>query len=297
MKKKILIFGATGMLGHSLFRQYSLRNDLDVYATIRQTEGFEKWFTPECTKRLQIGVDADDFDTIVRAVATVRPDVVINCIALIKQSQFLNAPLFAININAQLPHRLALICQNSGAKFIHISSDGVFDGKKGMYTEHDKVNISDLYGMTKFLGEVSYPNCVTIRTSIIGHELVEKTGLVEWFLSQNAKVRGYTRTIYSGFPTTELARIISDYILPNDNLSGIYHVSSEPISKYDLLKLIADRYGKQIKIEPYDDFILDRSLDSSIFRSLTGYNPPPWAELVNKMYSDYNEHKKYTVET
>lgn len=297
MKKRVLILGGTGMLGYSLFSEYSQRNDLDVYATVRATEGLEPWFTSECKKRLQTGIDADNSETIVRTVATVKPDVVINCVALTRQSQISKNPLSAITINAQLPHRLALICQNSGTRFIHFSSDIVFDGKKGMYTEHDNVNISDLYGMTKFLGEVSYPNCVTLRTSIIGHGLTAKTGLVDWFLSQSTKVRGYTKAIYSGFPTIELARIISDYILPNDNLSGIYHVSSEPISKYNLLKLIADRYDKQIEIEPYDEFILDRSLDSSAFRSLTGYRPPPWPELVNKMYDDYNKRKKYMANT
>jgi dTDP-4-dehydrorhamnose reductase len=290
MKKKVLVFGGTGMLGYSLFNQYLVRNDLDVYATVRETTLPERWFMPAHKERLLMGVNADSFETIARAVEAIRPDFVINCIALVKQSQIFKNMLLAININAQFPHRLALICQKLGARLIQISSDVVFDGKKGMYVEHDKVNISDVYGMTKFLGEISDLNCVTIRTSIIGHKLVEKTGLVEWFLSQNEKVQGYTKAIYSGFPTVELARIISDYIFPNEGLSGIFHVSSDPISKYDLLKLVADRYGKQIEIEPYDEFVLDRSLDSSAFRSLTGYRPPSWPELVNEMYIDYNKY-------
>jgi len=290
MKTKILILGGTGMLGHCLFRAYSERNELDVYATVRATEGVEKWFAPECMKRLQKGADANNFDTIVHAVSAVKPDVVINCIALIKQSSITNDPLSAISINSLLPHRISLLCKAAGIRMIHISTDGVFDGKKGGYTEKDEVNISDIYGMTKFLGEVSYPHCLTLRTSIIGHELKKKTGLVEWLLSQKEKVRGYTKAIYSGLPTIELSEIISDYILPNDSLSGIHHVSSEPISKYDLLKLIADRYGKQIEIEPYDEPVIDRSLDSSIFCSLTGYNPPSWIELVNKMFLDYNKY-------
>ncbi len=293
--KKVLILGAGGMLGHVLFRWLANKPGFDVYATTLSEAVASKQFPPELADRVQYSVDAENIDKLLLVFSSIKPDFVINCVALVKQYQILNNPLSAINVNAQLPHRLALICQNSDARFIHISSDVVFDGKKGMYTEHDNVNISDLYGMTKFLGEVSYPNCVTIRTSIIGHELVEKTGLVDWFLSQNIKVRGYTRAIYSGFPTIELARIISDYVLPIDNLSGVYHVSSEPISKYDLLKLIAERYGKQIEIEPCDEPVLDRSLDSSVFRSLTGYNPPPWAELVNKMYSDYNKHEKRTT--
>ena len=290
MKKKVLILGGTGMLGHVLFSQYSERDDLDVYATVRSTEGVEKWFAPTCMKRLQKGVDAHNFDTIVRAVATAKPDVVINCIGLIKQLPIANDPLSAISINSLLPHRISLLCKAAGLRMIHISTDGVFDGKKGGYTEKDEVNISDIYGMTKFLGEVSYPHCLTLRTSIIGHELKKKTGLVEWLLSQKEKVRGYTKAIYSGLPTIELAEIISDYILPNDSLSGIYHVSSEPISKYELLRLIAERYGKKIKIEPFDEVVIDSSLDSSAFRFLTGYIPPSWPELVNKMFLDYNKY-------
>ena len=278
------------MLGHVLFRWLANKLGFDVYATTLSEKAASTGFPPELAVKIQYSVDAENIDRLLEVFSSIRPDFVINCIAIIKQFQILKAPLSAIYINALLPHKLALICEESDTRFIHISSDIVFDGEKGMYTEHDKVNISDSYGMTKFLGEVSYPNCVTIRTSIIGHQLVEKTGLVEWFLSQNVKVRGYTKAIYSGFPTIELARIISDFILPNESLSGIYHVSSEPISKYDLLKLIAERYGKQIEIEPYNEFVLDRSLDSSVFRSLTGYNPPPWVELVDKMYIDYNKY-------
>jgi len=290
MKTKILILGGAGMLGHCLFRSYAERDDLDVYATIRETDDYDKWFTTGLKKRLQSGIDVTDFNVVVRVMENLKPDVVINCVALVKQSQILADPLSAITINAQLPHRLASTCRKSGIRFIHISSDAVFDGKKGMYAENDKVNIQEPYGMTKFLGEVSYPGCVTVRTSIIGHGLVERAGLVDWFLSQGVKVRGYTKAIYSGFPTIELARIISDYILPNDSLSGIYHVSSEPISKYELLKMIADRYNKEIEIEPCDELVSDRSLDSSIFRSLTCYNPPSWPNLISNMHDDYKRH-------
>ena len=289
MKKKVLILGGEGMLGHTLLNQYLECDDLDVYATIQSTENAEKWFTSIRQDRLQIGVDAVNFNNIVRACASVRPNIIINCIGLIEQYPVGNDPSLAISINSLLPHRISLLCKEANIRMIHISTDGVFDGKKGGYTEKDKVNISDIYGMTKFLGEVSYPHCLTLRTSIIGHELIKKTGLVEWFLSQEEKVRGYTKAIYSGLPTIELAEIISDYILPNDSLSGIYHVSSEPISKYDLFKLIADRYSKKIEIEPYDEPVIDRSLDSSIFCSVTGYNPPSWTELVNKMFLDYNK--------
>ena len=178
-----------------------------------------------------------------------------------------------------------MICRSAGARMIHISTDCVFDGKKGNYTENDSSTADDLYGRSKFLGEVAYPpHCLTLRTSIIGHELKGKLGLVEWFLAQEGKVRGFTHAIYSGFPTIEFARIITDYILPRPELTGVYHVSSDPVSKYDLLNLVAKKYGKKIEIEPYDDFRQDRSLDSSLFRRLTGYMPPSWPELVDQMH-------------
>lgn len=288
--KKVLVLGAGGMLGHVLFRWLAEKSDFDAYGTCLSKAEIPKSFSKHLTARVRCGINAENIDKLTKAIVAVSPDFVINCIALIKPAQIAQNPLSAININARLPHQLALVCQKIKAKLVQISSDIVFDGKKGMYKEEDKPNISDFYGMTKFLGEVSYPDCVTMRTSIIGHEAAGKNGLVEWFLAQDVKVSGYTRVIYSGFPTVELARIISDYVLPNRNLAGIYHISSQPISKYDLLRLIAQRYGKKITVEPCGGLVLDRSLDSGVFRSLTGYDPPPWEELVKKMYIDYNEH-------
>jgi dTDP-4-dehydrorhamnose reductase len=169
----------------------------------------------------------------------------------------------------------------------------VFDGKKGNYTEQDTSNAADLYGKTKYLGEVHYPHCVTLRTSIIGHELKGKYGLVEWFLAQEGRVRGFTNAIYSGFPTVEMARIMGEYVIPSESLSGLYHVSSEPISKYDLLKLVSEKYGKEIEIEPYDEFRQDRSLESAHFRNVSGYVPPSWSELVDRMHMNYMESPYY----
>jgi len=293
MEKKVLVLGAGGMLGHVLFRCLAEKPHYDVYATALNNDDMAPAnLSRALAARVRYGVDAENIATVRQAVVSINPDFVVNCVGLVRQAQILANPSAAIAINALFPHKLALMCRDLGARVVHISSDGVFDGKKGGYTERDVVNTSDMYGMTKFLGEVSYPNCVTIRTSIIGHELAGKTGMVEWFLAQNTKVRGYTKAIYSGFPTIELAEIIGAYILPNDKLSGIYHVSSDPISKYDLLKLIAARYGKRIEIEPCDEPVTDRSLDSSLFRSLTGYAAAPWAELVDKMYCGYNEYKK-----
>ncbi len=289
--KKVLILGGTGMFGHALFVQLSLQDSLNVYATVRSPKGLSRWFSQDLLKKIFADVDANNFEFVTNIIASIQPDIVINCIGLVSKFCIANDLLSIISINSLLSHRISLLCKGTGSRMIHISTDGVFDGKKGMYTESDEVNISDIYGMSKFLGEVDFPNCVTLRTSIIGHELRRKSGLVEWFLAQNSKVRGYTKAIYSGLPTIELAYIISDYILPNENISGLYHVSADPISKYDLLCLIADRYEKKIEIEPSDEVVIDRSLNPSAFRALTGYIPPSWPKLVNKMYLDYIKYR------
>lgn len=284
---KVLILGVTGMLGHALSDRLSGHKYLDVHATARSTEGLSRWFPNDLLERISGNVDADNFDSVIRAIADLKPDVVINCIGIIKQTAPAKDPLISITINSLFPHRLAHVCKAAGSRLIHISTDCVFDGAQGNYTEKDQANANDLYGRTKYLGEVYYPHCVTLRTSIIGHELKGKHGLIEWFLAQKGKVRGFTNAIYSGFPTVEIARIISEYVITNPNLKGLYHVSSDPISKYKLLQLVADKYKKQIEIEPFDDFRLDRSLDSILFRSITGYTPPSWPELVDRMYRDF----------
>lgn len=294
-QKTVLILGGTGMLGHLLLRYLSAYPEYDVYATARSLAGLEKKFPKDLLDRFRQGsVDANYFDSVIRALASIRPDIVINCIGIIKQLPLASDPLTAISVNALLPHRISLISRTAGARVIHISSDCVFDGNKGMYTENDQSNAEDLYGRTKFLGEVSYPpHCVTLRTSIIGHEMKGRYGLIEWFLAQTQKCRGFRKAIYSGFPTTELARIIADYVLPSPTLTGLYHVSSEPISKYDLLRLVAERYGKEIEIEPYDDFVQDRSMDSTIFREMTGYQPPPWDTLIEMMHNDFVSNRDF----
>lgn len=283
-KQRVLILGATGMLGHSLLYDFSCRENLSVHATSRSREGLSRWFSPEMRERIHAPVDAADFDSVVRVLAKVRPDVVINCIGVIKQLAAAQDPIACIAINALFPHRLAKECERIGARLIHISSDCVFSGHKGGYVEGDFADGDDLYGRTKLLGEVDYPLAVTLRTSIIGHELNTSVSLIDWFLAQEGRVKGFTRAIYSGFPTVEMARIIASVVIPRPELRGLYHVSSAPISKYELLCLVRDRYAKAIEIEPYDDFVCDRSLDSSRFRAATGYVPPTWAEMVERMY-------------
>lgn len=282
---KILVLGATGMLGHTLLEV--LAESLEVTGTVRARTS-EYSVHPILGKHPLIGnVQIENSDTLISVIDSVRPDVVVNCTGIIKQLQAAKDPLISITINALIPHRIAHICSTAGVRMIHISTDCVFSGKKGHYNENDVSDAEDLYGRTKYLGEVTYPHCVTLRTSIIGHELKGGLGLIDWFLAQKEKARGYTRAIYTGFPTVEMAEIIKDYVLPNKELKGLYHVSSDPISKYELLRMVAEHYGKEIEIEPNDEFFCDRSMDSEIFQSASGYRPPSWPELVERMHAHF----------
>lgn len=284
---KILILGANGMLGHKLFFHFSALNNFDCYGSVRSTDDLAPYLSHLQIDKLYSGIDVNNTDSLIRIIAMLKPDVVINCIGIIKQVPASQNSIQSISINALLPHRIAMICQAADARMIHISTDCVFDGNMGNYREDDIPNAVDLYGRSKLLGEVSYPHCLTIRTSIIGHELKSKHGLVEWFLSQNTGIQGFTRHIYSGVPTIELGEIIAHHIIPRPYLNGVYHLSAEPISKYDLLKLIALKYQKSTEIKPYNEPYCDRSLDSTRLRAALGYKPPSWPELIDKMYQDY----------
>ncbi len=284
-KERVLILGITGMLGHTLFKEMNKNTNLEVFGTTRNKNGLENYFTEDEMIKIRGNVDADNFETVIRAIASVQPTIIINCIGIIKQLPISKDPLTAITVNAQLPHRISLVARSANARFIHISTDCVFNGKKGNYTEKDHSNAEDLYGRTKFLGEVAYPHCVTLRTSIIGHELKTNYSLVDWFMSQQNDVNGFTKAMYSGFPTIEIVNIISNYVIPNKNLTGLYHVSSDPISKFDLLNILKEIYKKDININPFSDFVLDRSMNSDKFKIATGYVAPSWNQLIENMYN------------
>lgn len=279
----VLILGASGMLGSAVFNVLSEDDDLNVWGSVR-SRGVLRHFPESLRSHLLCGIDVLDEDALIRVFGDVKPDVVVNCVGLIKQLSDADDPLCALPINSMLPHRLERLCRLAGARLVHISTDCVFSGSKGGYLESDNSDAYDLYGKSKYIGELSgSPHAVTLRTSIIGHELDSNYALVEWFLSQSGSVKGYTNAIFSGLPTVELARIIRDYVIPNESLCGLYHVSADPIDKYSLLKLIASEYGKDIEIISDDAVKIDRSLDSSRFREATGYIPPSWNELVQLM--------------
>jgi dTDP-4-dehydrorhamnose reductase len=275
---RILVLGASGMLGNAALRVLA-EGDHEVWGTIRSGSSARR-FPDEMRQRLVDGVDVENIDSLIRVFGDVRPDVVVNCVGLVKQLADANDPLAALPINALLPHRLARLCATVGARLVHISTDCVFDGTTGAYVESDRPNAVDLYGRSKLLGEVDYAHAITLRTSIIGRELNSTHGLVDWFLSQQGSIRGYSRAIFSGLTTVELARVIRDLVLPRPDLRGLYHVSVDAISKFDLLTLVAEVYGKTIEIVPDETLVIDRSLDSTRFREATGYQLPQWRELI-----------------
>lgn len=282
---RVLILGGTGMLGHKLAQTY--RSRYDVYTTLRGRYTDYAQFGIFDADRTLEGVDAFYFDSIIRAVAQAQPDVIINCIGVIKQLASARDPLISLTLNALLPHKLANLCQAGGIRLIHISTDCVFNGKDGMYTEDSPSNAEDLYGRTKFLGEVGGPNSLTLRTSIIGRELNTASGLIEWFLSnRGGQVRGFRKAIYTGFTTLALSTIIADLIDHHPDLSGVYQVSSQPINKYDLLLLVREACRLDIHIEPDDSVEIDRSLDSTHFRQATGFTPPSWPQMIEALAAD-----------
>jgi dTDP-4-dehydrorhamnose reductase len=279
---RVLVLGASGMLGNAMYRFFGDSEGYEVIGTVRSAASARR--LPAVARgSILPGVDVEQFDSLTWAFAQVRPDVVVNCIGVVKQLDQASEPLTAIPINSVLPHRLAQLCAVAGARLIHVSTDCVFSGSRGAYKESDFPDADDLYGRSKLLGEVDYPHAVTLRTSIIGHEIEGARSLLCWFLSQQGRVRGFTRAIFSGLPTVELARVVRDFVLPNPQLKGLYQVASAPINKYDLLTLFAQAYDKTIAIEPFADFVIDRSLDASRFRQETGYVAPAWPELVKGM--------------
>lgn len=273
------------MLGHKLALTY--RETYDTWVTFRGSAAdYARCNLAEPARTLG-GVDVAHWDSVVEAFARARPEVVINCVGIIKQLPTANDPIPSLTINALLPHRLAVLARVAGARLIHISTDCVFSGRKGNYTEADVSDAEDLYGRTKFLGEVSGEGVLTLRTSIIGRELGTASGLVEWFLSQaGRRVRGFRRAIYSGFTTLELARIMARLIDDWPELSGLWQVSAEPINKFDLLCMLREAYGVAVEIEPDDGVDIDRSLDSRRFREATGYTPPDWPTMVAELAGD-----------
>ena len=289
---RLLMLGGTGMLGHKLF-QRATEAGHEPWATIRGAQLGGSAAAVLDPDRVVTGVAADDLGAVARSLDSVKPDMVVNCIGVIKQAEAALDPIASISINSLFPHQVAALCRERGVRFVHISTDCVFDGSKGGYTEDDPSDALDLYGRSKFLGEVSGPGAITVRTSIIGRELASEYGLVEWFLSEaGGTVRGFSAAIFSGFTTQALADVLLGAVYEHPELEGLWQVSAEPIDKNKLLGMLKEAYGIEVEIVPDDAVRIDRSLDSSRFRAATGWEPPGWQAMIDEMSGDPTPYER-----
>jgi dTDP-4-dehydrorhamnose reductase len=283
------------MLGHKLYQILGTRF-LDTSCTIRGGTDEAALRRVDLLQHDSVipEVDVTDFDRLAALLSDLRPDVVVNCVGIVKQREAARDAIPSITVNALLPHHLAAICQTINARLIHFSTDCVFSGTEGGYTEDDPSDATDLYGRTKFLGEVGGPVALTLRTSIIGRELTHWSSLLEWFLAQDGqKVKGYRRALYAGLTTNRMAHLVGDIIEHHPDLTGLFHVVGPWIPKYDLLVQIRDAFGLSIEIEPDDEVVIDRTLDGSRFAAATGSSPSTWQEMVTELANDPTPYESW----
>ncbi|QYO66184.1 dTDP-4-dehydrorhamnose reductase family protein [Leptolyngbya sp. 7M] len=287
---KVLILGINGMLGHKLFQVFG--NRFETFGTCRgKAHNYFSGF-PSRGSLIFENVDVKDEQKVRAVIEDVRPDVVVNAIGIIKQIPTSRDIVTTLSVNSIFPHRLESLCDDLGIKVITFSTDCVFKGDKGNYSETDIPDALDLYGQSKHWGELDSKRHLTVRSSIIGHELGHPHSLVDWFLSnRGGKVKGFKNAIYTGFPTIIFADIIGN-LVESPEISGIVHISSDPISKFDLLEIINQEYDAGITIEPDEEFKIDRSLDSTRFRETNEFAPEPWPDMIATMHSDSGVYKK-----
>lgn len=291
--KKTLVLGASGMLGHQLCRQLS--NRLDLWGTVqRHPQDYLRYgLLPD--DHLIGNIDAFKIEKVAAVLDRVQPEAVINAIGIVKQRDEARQAIPSIQINALFPHLLAEACIERQIRLIHISTDCVFSGAAGGYTESDIPDPVDLYGRSKLLGELHQPGCLTLRTSIVGWELFGRSSLLEWFAAQRSRtIKGYQRAIFTGFPSSVLANLIGDIVATRSDLSGLYHVASSPISKYDLLLRLRDALGwEDIVINPETQFHCDRSLLATRFERMTGWQPPDWEEMIAVLAQEWLTYQNW----
>jgi dTDP-4-dehydrorhamnose reductase len=291
---RVLVLGASGMLGHKLLQR--LRGKFEVAGTVRSAEPDR--MVREALPRLKFyaGVDAAGPGEIARAIDDWRPAAVVNCIGIVKQAPEAHEPIPSISVNSLLPHQLHRLTAERGIRLIHFSTDCVFSGRHGPYGEDDIPDPRDLYGRSKLLGEVAGRGALTLRTSIVGRELRQHRGLIEWCLRQRGRrIKGFAGALYSGLTTSAMADLVGDIIGAHPGLDGLWQVSAAPISKFDLLQIVNRVYDLGIEIDRDEDFVCDRRLDSTRLRELTGWQPQPWPDMIDAMRGEEGDHAEVSI--
>jgi dTDP-4-dehydrorhamnose reductase len=294
---RVLILGGNGMLGHQLCR--ILPERMETWATFRDTPNRHTQFKLLPDQQTIRNVSVHDIARLSEILDTVKPDAVVNAVGIVKQRDEAKQAIASIQINALFPHQLADLCIQRGIRVIQISTDCVFSGLRGNYTEIDVPDPVDLYGRTKLLGELNRPGCLTLRTSIIGWQLNTFSSLLSWFaLQRNKHIKGYHKAIYSGFSTNVIAQLIGDILQTRADLSGLYQVASEPISKFDLLVRLRDILGwEDIFIDSDDQFFCDRSLSGLHFSTATGWRPPTWEAMLQGLAMEWSRYADLYVQS
>ena len=287
-RPRVLVLGATGMLGHKLVQVLAASDDLDVHAAARRPVA-DAWQAQRITFHAAPDL-ASGSHAVAQLIETCAPDVIVNAVGAIKQRDLYSHVDATYYINGVLPHLLAQFASMRNARVIHFSTDCVFQGDRGNYTEADRPDVEDLYGRSKAMGEIDYGPHLTIRTSIVGFELSGHQGLLGWFLRQprGSKLAGYTKAIFSGLPTVYLARLVREVLIEESDLRGLYHVASEPIDKFTLLSMLNEALGLGHTLEPSAELRINRSLNDSRFRTATGTHRPAWSQLVPELAADYH---------
>jgi dTDP-4-dehydrorhamnose reductase len=292
MERRTLILGGDGMLGHKLLQVLGERHA--AVATLRDARAWAGHPLLGDRQRVLGGVEATAPETVAAALDAARPEVVVNCIGIVKQREAAADAALMNEVNALFPHRLAELCRKRGCLLIHLSTDCVFSGRRGSYAEDDGPDPVDSYGRSKLRGEVIGERCLTLRTSMIGRELAGRTGLLEWFLAhRGGRVHGFQRAVFSGLTTAALARVIGAVVSDHPGLEGLFHVASEPISKHDLLLGIDRALELGITIDPVAEPVVDRSLDGSRFTAATGIAVPSWDSMIGSLAADSTPYDQW----
>lgn len=279
---RILVLGGTGLIGNRLTRQ--LRQNADVYASTRTSSVempvLENILEPN---KWIFGLDATDFQFLEAEIKRLKPDVIVNCVGVVKQQINSKNVEATILLNSVLPWRLSRFAEKYDFKLINFSTDCVFSGEIGKYKESSTPDAVDLYGRSKILGELNNAHVLTVRTSFVGREIKTFTNLFEWVQRcRSNKIVGYKQVIYSGLTTQAISEVIEKLIFDFSALTGLWHVSSEPISKYDLICLLNNSLNLKLDIESSEEIFCDRSLDSTAFASKTGLVVPNWITMVER---------------
>lgn len=283
---KILVLGAGGMIGHKMYQVLSMEYP-ETYACFKR--GFDEYKELGLFNQSYVidDIDVYEFGKLEKMLNQLRPNVILNCVGITLRKKEIQNLEYCLEVNSLMPHRLKCWSAQNNAYLVHFSTDCVFDGAIGEYTENSPPSAKDNYGKTKYLGEVLGPRCLTLRGSMIGRELYGKTELLEWALAQRGKtIKGYANALYSGVTTSIMAELVTRILKLPSRLEGVYQVSSEPISKLDLLRKINHVFDLKMQIDEDCSYVSKKDLNSSKIRREIGFVCPSWDEMINQLAAE-----------